>query len=72
MPCFEHQKLENDVAQALAALKSLTSLKKSNPNAVREEEFDKVGGQVADANYKLRTHVTTCPECRKEDDSTAS
>ncbi|MGO9539679.1 MAG: hypothetical protein ACLPN2_03675 [Terriglobales bacterium] len=47
-------------------------MKKSNPNAVREEEFDKVGGQVADANYKLRTHVTTCPECRKEDDSTAS
>ena len=71
MACAEHLRLESDVAQAEAALKNLIGLKASNPNVVRDEDFLRLGGLVTDANYKLRTHVTTCSECSNDNDSTA-
>jgi hypothetical protein len=71
MPCAEHRQLLNEAANAEAALKSLSNLKVSNPNTVRDEDFHRLGGNVTNANYKVRMHVAACPECSKEDDATA-
>jgi len=71
MPCAKHRQLENDVEQAVSALDRLSYLKTSNPNTARDEDFRRFGGLVTEARYKLRMHVTNCPECSKADDITA-
>jgi hypothetical protein len=71
MLCVEHRRLENDVARAESALETVTSWKMSPASKVPDQEFRRLGALATDANYKLRTHASTCPECRKEDDPTA-
>jgi len=66
MPCATHQQLQRDAEQAEAMLKNLTALKMSHPNTVRDDDFGRFGGLLADANDNLRNHVTTCPDCAAE------
>jgi hypothetical protein len=66
MPCATHQQLKSDAEQAEAILKNLSVLKMSHPNTVRDDDFGRFSGLLADANDKLRNHVTTCPDCAAE------
>ena len=66
MPCATHQQLQRDAAQAEAMLKNLTALKMSHPNTIRDDDFGRFVGLLADANDKLRNHVATCPDCAAE------
>jgi hypothetical protein len=72
MPCAEHQKLLNDERDAEAALKNLRDRTPSDLLAARAEDLSRLGGYVANASFKVRTHVAVCPECSKEDDSTSA
>jgi hypothetical protein len=65
MPCSKHRQLESDVEQAVASLASVTHLRTSGPNTARDEHLARLGGLVTEARYKLRMHVTNCPECSK-------
>jgi len=67
----EHQKLLNDERDAEAALKNLRDRTPSDLLAARAEDLSRLGGYVVTASFKVRMHVAACPECRKEDDSTA-
>jgi hypothetical protein len=71
MPCAEHQKLLNDEREAEAALKNLRDRTSSDLLAERAEDLSRLGGYVANASFKVRMHVEACPECGKEDDTTA-
>jgi hypothetical protein len=53
---------------------NLTTLRVRTPSdllAARAEDLSRLGESVANASFKVRTHVAACPECSKEDDSTA-
>jgi hypothetical protein len=71
MPRAEHQKLLNDETDAKAALKNLRDRTPSDLLAARAEDLSRLGGYVASASFKVKSHVADCPECSKEDDSTA-
>jgi hypothetical protein len=71
MPCAEHQRLLNDERDAEAALRNLRDRTPIDLLTARTEDLSRLGGYVANASFKVRSHVAACPKCRKEDDSTA-
>ena len=71
MPCAEHQRLLNHGRDAEATLKNLRDRTPRDLLAARAEDLSRLGGYVANASFKVRTHVAACPECSEEDDSTA-
>jgi hypothetical protein len=70
MPCVKHRLLENDLEEAVASVDRVAYLQTSNPNTARDENLRKLAGLVTEARYKLRMHVTNCPECSKADNPT--
>ncbi len=66
MPCPTHRQLQSDAEQAETMLKNLSALKMSHPNTVRDDDFGRFSGLLADANDKLRNHVATCYDCAEE------
>jgi hypothetical protein len=71
MPCAEHQRLLNNESDVAAALKNLRDRTPSDLLAARAEDLSRLGGYVADTSFKVKSHVADCPECSKEDESTA-
>jgi hypothetical protein len=63
----------NDERDAEAALKNLRDGTPPAASLLREQKtcLD-LGGYVASASFKVKSHVADCPECSEEDDSTAS